>query len=340
MVFYFYEEAMRPVCKIAVDGLAPNSFHLSHWKGNQTPNALKADTATEIALNYMANPHRQSLFPNANIITNSRFSTDGLFAVFTLLDPSAAQPMAHTLIAAAEAGGFCAFSSEEGVQIDLLIKGLISNQSPLRSLWRKIPGPLEVAWYKTILPLLPNLYEIKDQYQLLWQAPFDRVMASMTAFKRDAIGFEEYDEEGLTIIVEEVLPERQAIDAFCKGDLFLVIEDCKRREGRYRYELLYRYYAWADTVHRPHIATLPMEPLAQYLNQQEAAQTGNGATNVSGAAWTTASPSYSPTAALIFSDREGRRALSALTPDYVAQSVLSYLRKVKGIRSHAREAPV
>jgi hypothetical protein len=340
MTFYFYEEAMRPVCKIAVDGLVPNSFHLSHWKGNQTPNALKADTATGIALNYMADPHHPSLFPNANIITNSRFNTDGLFAAFTLLDPKAAQPMAHTLIAAAEAGGFCAFSSEEGVQIDLLIKGLISDQSPLRSLWKKTPGPPEAAWYKTILPLLPDLYKIKDQYQSLWQAPFDRVLASMTSFRRDAIGFEEYDEEGLSIIVEEILPARQAIDAFCKGDLFLVIEDCKRKEGRYRYELLYRYYAWADTVHRAQIPKLPMEPLAQYLNQQEAAQTGNGAAAVSGAVWTTEVPSNSPTSALIFSDREGRRALSALTPDYVAQSVLSYLRKVKGIRPPAREEPV
>jgi hypothetical protein len=327
MVFYFYEEAMGPVCKISVDGLVPNSFHLSHWKGNNTPNALKADTATEIASKYNADPHRASLFPHANIITSNRFHTDGLLAVFTLLHPTQAEPMMPQFIAAAEAASLASFS-EEGVQDDLLISGLAEKSSRrlggiFSAFWRK-KEPKEAIYYKEILPLLPDLFKRKDDYRDLWRGPFDDIMASMTLFERGSIGLEECEEERLTIILNDVPVARHAIDAYCKGDLFLVIEDRKKREGGYRYELTYRYYAWADTVRRPAIAKIPMEPLADSLNQLETSSSGRWAAAPQGA------QGLRPVStALLFSDKNGRGAMSALLPETVISSVLSHLRKRK-----------
>jgi len=320
MVFYFYEEAMGPVQKISVDGLVPNSYHLSHWKGNNTPNALKADTATEIAFKYNAHPRRTSLFPYANIITNSRFDTDGLLAVFTLLYPEQAALMLPALIATAEASDFGLFSSEEGVQNHLLIQGLISDKSPLRASFRRGSGPKEALYYKEILPLLPDLFKKKEEYRALWRGPFDDIIASMTMFERGAIGFEECEEEKLTIVLNDTPPARQAIDAYCKGDLFLIIEDRKKREGGYRYELTYRYYAWADTVRRPVIAKIAMEPLVEELNQLETASHGKWTTEISGTPCATA---------LVFSNHNGRSDLSALPPEKVISSVLSHLQKRK-----------
>ena len=322
MVFYFYEEGMEPVRKISVGGLAPNSGHLSHWKGNNTPNSLKADTATEIALKYNADPHRASLFPYANIITSNHFDVDGLLAVFTLLYPEKAAPAASQWIATAEAAAFASFSSEEGVQNHLLILGLVSDQSPLRSLFRRRDEPKEALYYKELLPLLPDLFKKKNDYRHLWRESFDHIIASMTLFERGAIGLEEYEEERLTIILNDVPPAREAIDAYCKGDLFLLIEDRKQREGGYRYELAYRYYAWAETVRRPAISQIEMEGLAHGLNQLESSSSKK---------WRVDPPRLPLTTALRFGtdDRRGRGTISTLPPQTVIPLVLTHLQKRK-----------
>ncbi len=327
MVFYYYEEAMKPVTKVSVDGLVPNSFHLSHWIGNATPPALKADTATEIALNFISGHHHKSLFPYANIITNNHFDTDGLLAVFTLLHPRQAESIAPTLIAAAEAGDFCSFSSEEGVQIHLMIERLCqAPNSPLREGLVLSSGPKEAFYYKALLPLLPDLLKQRETYRHLWKDPFDRILASMALFEKETIGIEEFEEERLTVIVDHVRPARQAIDFYSKGDLFLIVEDQEQynKRGGYGYELLYRYYAWADTVRRPMIPRIPMEHLAEHLNREE----GIGANAPRRGRWK-ALPSGPPpnTAALVFTDNAGNRCLSRISPDGVTQAVLSCLQK-------------
>jgi len=58
MRFAFYTDALENTPKLSVDGVVPNSVHLSHWEGNETPAELKADTSTEITLNLVASPRR------------------------------------------------------------------------------------------------------------------------------------------------------------------------------------------------------------------------------------------------------------------------------------------
>ncbi len=319
MVFYFYEEAMKGVPKISVDGLVPQSHHLSHWKGNQTPAPLKADTSTEIVLRYLAHPNQKQFFPQVSIITNNHFDTDGLLSVWTLLNPKKAEPMAGRLIAAAEAGDFSSFSSEEGVQMNLLIQGLAgSTESPILSQLSAYAGPKEAFLYKTILPMLPDLFRRKDEYRPLWRETYDSIIQSMELFEKGIIGVEEHEQEGLSVIIDEHRPARQAIDYHCQGNLLLVIEDREREEGGFGYELEYRYYAWADTVTRPPIPPIPMEPLVEHLNRHEGLREGK---------WMAggyAGPSM--TSALKYTDETGRRHLSRLHPDQVIQIILTYLQ--------------
>jgi len=319
MVFYFYEEAMKGVPKISVDGLVPQSHHLSHWKGNQTPPPLKADTSTEIVLRYLSHPNQKQFFPQVSIITNNHFDTDGLLSVWTLLNPKKAEPMAGRLIAAAEAGDFSSFSSEEGVQMNLLIEGLASSdESPILSQLASYPGPKEAFLYKTLMPMLPDLFRRKDEYRPLWREQYDSIIQSMELFEKGIIGVEEHEQEGLSVIIDEQRPARQAIDHHCQGNLFLVIEDREREEGGFGYELEYRYYAWADTVTRPPIQPIPMEPLAEHLNRHEGLREGK---------WMAGGyAGQSMTSALKYTDETGRRHLSRLHPDQVIQIVLTYLQ--------------
>ncbi|MFQ5543936.1 MAG: DUF6687 family protein [Nitrospiria bacterium] len=333
MVFYFYEEAMRDVAKISVDGLVPNSFHLSHWRGNQTPTPLKADTATEIALRYLAHPARKTLFPHVSIITNNHFDTDGLLAVWSLLNPRRAEPMAGRLIAAAEAGDFSIFSSEEGVQVNLLINALCrADESPIMPQIQDYKGPLEGAYYKALLPIVFDLFQKKEEYSAFWKVPFEKILHGMTHFEKGIVGVEEHEEEGLTVVIDEERLLPQAIDHYCMGNLFLVVEDRHRHEGGFGYELEYRYYAWADTVTRPQIPSIPMGSLVEILNDEEGKVTSDleksdlGEDSLKDEWKTDGFTGQSKTSALKFTNEKGARGLSRLHPEYVIQTVLNYLK--------------
>ena len=54
MRFEFYHEGLNAAPLLSVDGTVEGALHLSHWEGNQTPGELRADTSTEIALNFAA----------------------------------------------------------------------------------------------------------------------------------------------------------------------------------------------------------------------------------------------------------------------------------------------
>lgn len=317
MVFYFYENAMKEIDKISVDGLVPKSAHLSHWKGNQTPVPFKADTSTEIVFRYLNHPRRKELFPEMRIITNNHFDADGLLSVWTLLNPKRAETMTGRLISTAEAGDFSTFSSEEAVQIHLLIEAFCHDEkSPLAEKIKAYNGPAEAAYYKLLLPIVPDLFQKKDHYRSLWESPFEAILQSMALFEKGIIGIEEYEDEGLSVVIDEKKPARQAIDHYCQNNLFLIVED---RGGGFAYELEYRYYAWADTVTRPPIKQIPMKNLAETLNQQE----GEGSST-----WLMEDfPGRSLTSALKFTDKQGTTQLSRLHPETVIETVLSHLRR-------------
>jgi len=323
MVFYFYEERMREVAKISVDGLAPKSFHLSHWVGNKTPEALKADTATEVVFRYLAHPHRRDFFPEVRIVTNNHFDTDGLLAVWALLNFRKPQPSSGRFIAAAEAGDFASFSSEEGLQVNFLIQALCqSRESPFWNDLASYRGPREAGCYKMLLPIVPNLFWKKASYQSLWEPPFKRLLHSMSLFEKGLVGLEEYEAEGLSVVVSDQKQMPQAIDHYCQGNLFLLVEDRQKALGGFAYELLYRRYAWAETVTRPRIPQLPMEPLAEKLNARDESR---------GGIWKTADyREKGLTSVLKYCDPSGDTAYSRLHPEAVVELVHAHLKASSG----------
>src|SRR6185503_11841490 len=121
MRFHYYSEAIADVPKLSVDGTVDNAVHFSHWKGNQTPASVKADTSTEIALNLEAAADRDQLTQGIDLVTNNHFDTDGVLSVWTVLMGERALELREQLIAAAEAGDFCELSSEDGVRASIVI---------------------------------------------------------------------------------------------------------------------------------------------------------------------------------------------------------------------------
>src|SRR5262245_9061204 len=89
--FEFVEESYTGDCPaISCDGLVPGAgLDLTHWQSNRTPARYKADTSTEIALNFVVSREAVEQWANA-VAVNNHFDTDGVLSVWTLLDPEKA----------------------------------------------------------------------------------------------------------------------------------------------------------------------------------------------------------------------------------------------------------
>jgi hypothetical protein len=79
-------------------------LQLSHWIPNQTPAQFKADTSTEICLNFVASGDQRF-----DLVVNNHVDVDGLLAVFALVAGAWALPHRRTLTQAAEMGDFWAW---------------------------------------------------------------------------------------------------------------------------------------------------------------------------------------------------------------------------------------
>src|SRR5438552_964448 len=122
MRFEYYNGTIVDLPKLSVDGTVDDAIHFSHWKGNQTPASVKADTSTEIVLNLVASPNREELTQGIDLVTNNHFDTDGVLSVWSVLNAERALPLRDKLIAAAEAGDFSELSSENGVRASIVIQ--------------------------------------------------------------------------------------------------------------------------------------------------------------------------------------------------------------------------
>src|ERR1700736_2519810 len=123
MRFQYYTNSLADVLKLSIDGTVGNAIHFSHWKGNETPPSVKADTSTEIALNLVGAPNRDELTHGIDLVTNNHFDTDGVLSVWTVLTGEEAVELRDKLIPAAEAGDFSELSTEDGVRASIVIQG-------------------------------------------------------------------------------------------------------------------------------------------------------------------------------------------------------------------------
>src|SRR6266704_359705 len=188
MRFEYYSEALANVPKLSVDGTVDNAVHFSHWNGNRTPQSVKADTSTEIALNVVAAPNCKELTQGIDLVTNNHFDTDGVLSVWTMLTGERALDLRDRLIAAAEAGDFSEFSSADGVRASIVIQGSDSpidkSGSPLA---QQIAGEAvtdEAQAYVMVLPHIEHVLKHTGQYESLWREPWRRAETALDSFAK------------------------------------------------------------------------------------------------------------------------------------------------------------
>ena len=330
MKFEYYTDQLADIPKLSVDGTVDNAIHFSHWHGNETPESVKADTSTEIALNLVAAPNRVELTQGIELVTNNHFDTDGVLSVWTILNGERALPLRDKLIAAAEAGDFSELSSEDGVRASIVIQGSDSPTdtagSPLAQKLAGEPVDDDARAYELVLPHVEHVLARTAEYEELWRDSWNRIAAALDSFAKGSSRVEEDKEAGLSIITlaPEVFspsgfkPTRHAapftaISHHAHGELFLIATPLA--EG-WAYRIDYPYYSWAETIVRPKIQRRNFSELMNQLN---------GVEQNPSARWKVDSSELASAAKFV--DENGRLAASGLKPDLVATQLRNSLLK-------------
>jgi len=232
-------EGDRPA--ISCDGLVPGtSLDLTHWQGNHTPPQYKADTSTEIALNFACSREASDRWADA-VVVNNHFDTDGILAIWVLLDPERAFACRDLLVAAAEAGDFDEWPAlERGLWLDAAIRALGSGAAN------------DEEAYARVLPQLPELVRRIDERRDLWGLEWDDLQAAVAALEAGLLRTERRDSIGVMIHAsgQREAPGPLLARQFLPGTRrFLLVFEREGGQFDYRYER--PHYAWADTVVRP-----------------------------------------------------------------------------------------
>lgn len=136
MIKRFYilgSEKARPSSRktIFVDGSPDETYRegidmeLSHWIPNRTPIRFKADTSTEICMNFITEDSSDEW----DLAINNHLDVDGILSVFVLVHSDFALKHRKVIVEAAEMGDFWAWGSREAQR---LFQGLTLYMNDLR----------------------------------------------------------------------------------------------------------------------------------------------------------------------------------------------------------------
>ena len=329
MRFEYYHDGLANTPKLSVDGTVDNAIHFSHWKGNQTPQSVKADTSTEIALNLVAAPNQKDLTQGIELVTNNHFDTDGVLSVWAVLTGARALELRDKLIAAAEAGDFSELSTQAGVRASIVIQGSESPideeaGSPLAQQLAGEPVTDEARCYELVLPHVERVLTKTNDYASLWADPWNRIASALDSFAKGRSRVEEDSEAKISLVTlaPEIFspvgfkPARHsapftAISHHARGEVFLIATPL---DGGWAYRIDYPYYSWAETVVRPSIERRDFSSLMDRLNELEKSTAGSWRVDNSELA-----------SAAKFADQNGKLAGSGLSLDEIASQFRDFL---------------
>ena len=232
-------------------------LELSHWVPNLTPARYKADTSTEIALNFLADPARERGF---ELVLNNHVDVDGTLALFVLAHGEAVLPHRALLVQAAEMGDFQAWG-EPAAQRLYQALALYFNEPA-----RDAADPADVC---------EGAFAIVRA--ALAGAPLAQADAGLAALRRSLALIESGAVERVELgarLVHYRVPSAPAADDLARclvvppfdsdldAPVLLLPQARARRDGQrvqlisvagadgWYHDLLYPHYCWAETPHR------------------------------------------------------------------------------------------
>lgn len=325
--FVAYEKLGRTP-NIVVDGLGNEAtvLTLSHWPKSGTPQALKAETSTEIVFNYLADPR---FHVDAAAVSNNHFDEDGLAGLYALIEPEAATAMRDLLVAVAHAGDFATYRDRRAARVAFTISAFAdARQSPLdRAIFEMPYADQCAALYQELLPRLGQMLADTDRFREYWETEDQVLTISEQALRQGDVTIEERPEVDLAIVrVAEGRAARTihrfswASEETCHPMAVHNATNCNRiltQQGR-RYSFVYRYESWVQFIRRPPPPRVDLAPLAEALSADESGT----------ARWTFDGVSEITPRMTLSGDRE-----SSIPPDIFAAKVAEFLAATPPERS-------
>jgi len=267
------EDEQAPV--LSVDGMTAVGPNLSHWPGNRTPTAWKADLSTGIALRFARAEHaeQRAFLGDVDRVVNDHYDTDGFGSLLAVLRPDVAFRREDTLLSAAAVGDFAVWHTWRGFAIDRIIKNLAAPDSPVRGAFHGVEGDaaLSLARYQWLLEHAESVLENTGGFRALYEEEMAQVDHELDQGLRGAVQVERLPEHGLAVVRSHGPRNRITLNTLAGA--WRVLHAIGGRDGvRYRYHD--RTESWFDLVTvQPH-PRRDLRPLRDRLRQLEPERDG------------------------------------------------------------------
>jgi len=258
----FLTERNNVVC---VDGSFPAKLELSHWRGNLTPQELKADTSTEIAFNLIESENKEKYLDGIEIVSNNHFDADGILSAFVILNPEFSLQHKKEIINIAEIGDFSEFTTEDALKQSIVLEQLFDlEKSIFKNELQKIKFPEMMQFiYEKGFKLIPKLIENIDDFEKIWKDDFQFFENSERLFKNQSAVFSNYSDSRISVI--ESNESLHKVSRYKNSEYEILLSVIKKKEGNL-YELEYKTVTWFETLREKKIERKSFETLSQNLN--------------------------------------------------------------------------
>ncbi|MGC6486881.1 MAG: DUF6687 family protein [Planctomycetota bacterium] len=234
---------------LSVDGMTAAGPNLSHWPGNRTPPAWRADLSTGIALNFAraSATEQRAFLGDVQHVVNDHYDTDGFGALLAVLRPDVAFRTEDTLMSAAAVGDFAVWHTWRGFAIDRIVKNLAHPDSPVRGAFHGVEGEaaLSLARYRWLLDNAESVLTNTGGFRALYEEEMAAVQGELDQGLRGAVQVAHEREVGLGVLRSEGPRHRMTLNTLAGAWRVLHVID--GRDGvRYRYHD--RTESWFDLV--------------------------------------------------------------------------------------------
>jgi len=210
---------MVPEAEVAlsVDGLLARGPNLSHWPGNRTPAAWKADLSTGICLEFARAPRREreEFLNGVSVVANDHYDTDGMLSLLAVLAPETALAHAELCLAAAATGDYQVLVTPRAFAIDRLVAGLARPESPVAAEFSGLRGAeKDLARYRWLLDHPEVLLGTPEEFSPLWEAELASIQHQLRECRTGSARRTLLPHAGLSVVRSAAPLHRLALNTF------------------------------------------------------------------------------------------------------------------------------
>jgi hypothetical protein len=259
---------------LSVDGMTPSGPNLSHWPGNRTPLAWKADLSTGICLKFARAERaaQEQFLAGATVVLNDHYDTDGFGSLLAVLHPDVALPREELLLAAAATGDFGTLQTWRGFAIDRIVAHLATPASPVHRTFAGLSGSAKgYARYRWLLDHAAEVLDHPEAFAQLYQDELALVQEQIDAGLRGAATRTRHRDLGYCTVTTNGPLHRMALNTLAGAYRVLHVQNSADGPS-YRYHD--RTESWFELLTIQSPLRRDLRPLAQTLGALEPPRDG------------------------------------------------------------------